>query len=67
MAGGHQRHTAVQDTGRGRTRALVSAVVPGTRGFSVAAYRPVPAGWACHEGSAEGRQLIHHFISHGLP
>ena len=66
MAGGHQRHTAVQDTGRGRTRALVPAVVPGTRGLSVATYRPVPAGWACHEGAAEGRQLIHYFFSHGL-
>lgn len=54
MAGGHQRHTAVQDTGWSWTRAFVSAVVPGTRGFSVAAYRPVPEGWACHEGATEG-------------
>ena len=42
VACGHQRHSVTWDTGRGRSCALVPAVVPGVSGPSVAAYRPVP-------------------------
>ena len=67
VAVGHQKHPATGNTGWGGSGALVSAVVPGIGGPGVAAYRPVPAGRACHEGAAEGGQLLHYFISYGVP